>query len=320
MDQLRRLRISRRKPLDDYTDHTEIGSTVDSHTTIQSKPATAKLFIEAPNTAVGNNSSAGRSVGDVLAKWNCLGEFSHALSKYDDSFDHFKTAVEVFSGLIFTFEVTNNLLQIYRGSSVGIFETILGAIGRYQTIQANFIKVFNELDARFMNEGIQQSRPIIFNISRTLEQAVKFAETTQFRSWSNRMINGVHDFDEVLACYQGIQSCLDMISLNATTNKKTPADEVMMGYGFERLRVLSSADYRSSELAVRCAPETQTHALEQLLAWVDDNKERNIHWINGMPGTAKTTLLYSLCEILESTHRLAGSSAKTQWCCHTRSL
>jgi len=56
-----------------------------------------------------------------------------------------------------------------------------------------------------------------------------------------------------------------------------------------------------------CTAETREKILEDLKGWVVDPKGAKVYWMNGMAGTGKTTILYSLCKWLEENAQLGGN-------------
>ncbi|KAF8965910.1 hypothetical protein BDZ97DRAFT_739842 [Flammula alnicola] len=56
-----------------------------------------------------------------------------------------------------------------------------------------------------------------------------------------------------------------------------------------------------------CTAETREKILEDLKGWVVDPKGAKVYWMNGMAGTGKTTIVYSLCEWLEENRQLGGN-------------
>ncbi|CAE6410693.1 unnamed protein product, partial [Rhizoctonia solani] len=56
-----------------------------------------------------------------------------------------------------------------------------------------------------------------------------------------------------------------------------------------------------------CTPGTRTDVLANLLAWAGGNNADAVYWLNGMAGTGKTTIAYSICKELASTGQLAAS-------------
>jgi hypothetical protein len=81
-----------------------------------------------------------------------------------------------------------------------------------------------------------------------------------------------------------------------------------------RLKDLSqsaAAWYSSAEAAtVRrdgCTPNTRVAVLGKLRSWAYHDQSEKIYWLNGMAGTGKTTIAYSLCGQLDDTRTLAAS-------------
>jgi len=79
----------------------------------------------------------------------------------------------------------------------------------------------------------------------------------------------------------------------------------------ERLFPVKSARYNSqySTNAGRrqCTPETRKDILTELKAWARDANGAKVYWMNGMAGTGKTTIMYSLCKWLEENEQLSGN-------------
>src|ERR1044071_3719226 len=56
-----------------------------------------------------------------------------------------------------------------------------------------------------------------------------------------------------------------------------------------------------------CTAETREAIQQTLRDWITNPGTEKIYWMNGMAGTGKTTIAYSLCEWLEKTNRLGAS-------------
>ncbi|KAG8724599.1 hypothetical protein FRC09_016742 [Ceratobasidium sp. 395] len=56
-----------------------------------------------------------------------------------------------------------------------------------------------------------------------------------------------------------------------------------------------------------CTKDTRTELLGQVRSWACDEKAEKIYWLNGMAGTGKTTIAYSLCKYLQTTQKLGAS-------------
>ena len=56
-----------------------------------------------------------------------------------------------------------------------------------------------------------------------------------------------------------------------------------------------------------CMPGTRVKILADLEAWASDELDSRVYWIVGMAGTGKSTILQTLCEILDGKNMLGGS-------------
>jgi Cdc6-like AAA superfamily ATPase len=53
--------------------------------------------------------------------------------------------------------------------------------------------------------------------------------------------------------------------------------------------------------------DTRVRILEELEAWAHDGTASKVCWLNGHPGTGKTTIAHTLCERLEKQRKLGAS-------------
>lgn len=56
-----------------------------------------------------------------------------------------------------------------------------------------------------------------------------------------------------------------------------------------------------------CTPGTRVDVLGQTHTWVYNRAAGSVYWLNGMAGTGKTTIAYSLCKELDAAHNLGAS-------------
>ena len=54
-------------------------------------------------------------------------------------------------------------------------------------------------------------------------------------------------------------------------------------------------------------PGTRVKILTDLEAWASDDLSTKVYWLVGMAGTGKSTILHTLCEILDAKNVLGGS-------------
>src|SRR5256885_242835 len=68
-----------------------------------------------------------------------------------------------------------------------------------------------------------------------------------------------------------------------------------------------NSGYSSTVKRRGCTAETREKVQEDLRNWVQDPNAAKVYWMNGMAGTGKTTIAYSLCEWLEQNQQLGAS-------------
>ncbi|CAE6453811.1 unnamed protein product, partial [Rhizoctonia solani] len=88
-------------------------------------------------------------------------------------------------------------------------------------------------------------------------------------------------------------------------------DEEITGRRLRQLSLTIPGAYNSgvSDKVQRrqCAKGTRVRELQKLTDWTRNLSAGVIYWMNGMAGTGKTTLSYSLCEELNNSGELAAS-------------
>ena len=56
-----------------------------------------------------------------------------------------------------------------------------------------------------------------------------------------------------------------------------------------------------------CMAGTRVKILADLEAWALDDLSSKVYWLVGMAGTGKSTIMHTLCEILDAKNKLGGS-------------
>ncbi|CAE6361962.1 unnamed protein product [Rhizoctonia solani] len=123
------------------------------------------------------------------------------------------------------------------------------------------------------------------------------------------------DADAVLVRYRRIQSHLQRLSvatqLNADISVWRIVDEIATDNRLKYLSPSLSACYNSAQAVELkrgpCTQGTRVDLLGQILGWIESSDSGSIYWMNGMAGTGKTTIAYSLCEELDTSYKLAAS-------------
>ncbi|KAG8701085.1 F-box/WD repeat-containing protein 9 [Ceratobasidium sp. 394] len=179
-----------------------------------------------------------------------------------------------------------------------------------QRLRAELETLFGDLSKSF-NERLHPSLlPSMTDLARGLEQEACLLRGRLGRRRIDQYANSDEDSTELLESYRRIQGMLQRHSLNANSNMWNIIEEQAMENRLKNLLNLPAAMYRSAEsvtLRGECTPNTRMDVMEILCRWANDSYSHKICWLNGMAGTGKTTIAYSLCRQFEAQHALAAS-------------
>ncbi|KAG8792068.1 hypothetical protein FRC12_007331 [Ceratobasidium sp. 428] len=131
------------------------------------------------------------------------------------------------------------------------------------------------------------------------------------RSKIGRLGEAMRSDDEVKECCRRVKMLLRRLSASADMSILKTVDDEKTKRLLKTLPDSPSAKYCSTEAENlgrgECTPNTRVELLEQLRAWACDDKAQKVYWLNGMAGTGKTTIAYSLCKYLQTTQKLGAS-------------
>ncbi|KAG8785035.1 hypothetical protein FRC12_018054 [Ceratobasidium sp. 428] len=246
------------------------------------------------------------------ADWTGLKAFADALSKVGDVFGPLKSAIDVFMKFVEASEVFLSLFPpTLSVAQLKTMKSVVETQEEYPTLRTAIDWLFHDLDGRFRETipvGMQSS---IFNIARGIEQEITLLQPKGQRHGLGQYTVALQNADRVLKCYRRIQTLLELLVLNANVNVWMLVDEQATRYRLDNLVPSHAAWYSSAESQKlhrdECTPDTRVQVLEQFKVWRDDDEGERIYWLNGMAGTGKTTLSYTLCKQLEEDSRLAAN-------------
>ncbi|CAE6369724.1 unnamed protein product [Rhizoctonia solani] len=144
------------------------------------------------------------------------------------------------------------------------------------------------------------------------EEAEKVVEK-QARTIVERMLDAMEGSDGILECYCRIDEHLQRLtaSLNASMSTLKAVNEQTMESRLAKMSSAMSGVYNSAESRDlkrgRCTPGTRQAQIELLLKWAHRPEIGKTCWMNGMAGTGKTTIAYSVCDELDASCQLAAS-------------
>ncbi|CUA74529.1 Vegetative incompatibility protein HET-E-1 [Podospora anserina] [Rhizoctonia solani] len=192
------------------------------------------------------------------------------------------------------------------GSVKSVIEGLGEAHGRqeYKNLRVELEDIFNELKKYLLlSPTITTSVINICGCSSSIEKELEHVKARQTRSIDRRLVDAETEAKNVLECYRRIQSHLQRLSRNANISTWVIVDQIATDNCLRELAPSLWARYDSEKATELkrgpCTDGTRTSVLAQMREWATDRNNEGVYWINGMAGTGKTTIAYSLCQQLE---------------------
>ncbi|QRV98240.1 WD repeat-containing protein [Ceratobasidium sp. AG-Ba] len=225
--------------------------------------------------------------------WNGLKQFAGVLSKTPDVFGPLKHAADVLVSFIDT------------------FETAAENRTEWQQLKSELDGLFEDLREHMDASVPPMMTKSIENLERGIKKETDFIEQIQKRSDIDRYLSAGKGVDEVLNCYRRIKDLFRRLSLNANIDTWKKLDELATYTYLKGLPNSEAAYYRSADSIklnrTGCTENTRVGVLRDIYNWARGQWPQKIYWLNGMAGTGKTTIAYSLCKLLEEEKMLAAS-------------
>ncbi|KAJ1299299.1 hypothetical protein OPQ81_005352 [Rhizoctonia solani] len=151
----------------------------------------------------------------------------------------------------------------------------------------------------------------INRLCRGNEEELKNLEDRQAQNRIQQLAGAGRVSDEIFECYRRIQGHLERLTLNANMKMIKDMDKIQTESLLNGMLPAKSAVYNSdaSDEIKRgtCAPGTREPQIELLLEWARNPETGRTCWMNGMAGTGKTTIAYTVCSKLDETCQLGAS-------------
>ncbi|KAG9120579.1 WD repeat-containing protein 38, partial [Ceratobasidium sp. 392] len=194
---------------------------------------------------------------------------------------------------------------------VEIFEDQATADVGYEQLRIELNNLCKDISIHIGANEPPSMTPTIAILARGIEEETKKVMQRRQRSTIGRYAKATEDANEVQECYRRIQTLLNRISLNANMRTWKTINEEVARNRLNGLPKSTEAKYSSAKSHSLgrngCTPDTRVDVLKLLRHWAHDGQSQKIYWLNGMAGTGKTTIAYSLCEQLKRDGQLAAS-------------
>ncbi|CUA69774.1 Cilia-and flagella-associated protein 52 [Rhizoctonia solani] len=192
-----------------------------------------------------------------------------------------------------------------------IYEGASKARADYQELGKKLDELLGDLaqfNSAWMGKAMTAS---VKNLCSAIEVEIKAIEEKQGKQVLGRYLGAMENSDTILECYRRINGHVERLMLNANLNMWKTLDEEMTDRRLLQMSPTMSGAYDSwvADRTKRrgCANETRESELEKLKTWARNPSGEPVYWINGMAGTGKTTIAYTLCSELDRTDELAAS-------------
>ncbi|KAG9119790.1 hypothetical protein FRC07_005015, partial [Ceratobasidium sp. 392] len=244
-----------------------------------------------PTLIIPTSSAGGRST--MHTSWAGFKTLLDALKECSDAFGPLKAAIYGLS------------------QCIEIFEQEAKVHEKYTSLRSELDALFKDIAGYLSNPALSIMPPIVENIAKSIEHEAGIIIQKEQRNAMERYAEVEEDEDQILECYRRIQSLLGRLTLNVNMNIWMSIGEQTTALRLGKLPKAPTAMYRStasdSLRRVGCTPNTRVDVIEQLLSWARDSTSEKVYWLNGMAGTGKTTIAYTLCDHLQRARQLGAS-------------
>ncbi|QRW10522.1 Vegetative incompatibility protein HET-E-1 [Ceratobasidium sp. AG-Ba] len=194
---------------------------------------------------------------------------------------------------------------------IEIFESEIEARGEYEQLRQDLNDICSDIAAFIKVNTSAAILPVATSICQSIERETELVKQKQRRGKMSRLAEATDGPDEIMRCYRRIHGLSDRLSRNVNMGVYNIVNEQAINERIKSLSPSYAAVYCSREAhSLRrreCTESTRVDVLDGLHAWTRDPDGPRIYWLNGMAGTGKTTVAYSLCKRLEKEGELAAS-------------
>ncbi|KAG8739561.1 hypothetical protein FRC10_005450 [Ceratobasidium sp. 414] len=172
---------------------------------------------------------------------------------------------------------------------VKMFEEQARTREEYKKLGADLNDLLHVLAAHFEIYPTSITLDSFSNLARSIDEEIK--QLAIVKDMGPQDDGGAtQDVDQILRCYRQLRILLALFVMNENAKMWKVDDD-------EALDVDRTG----------CMPNTRREILQDLREWVHYGKFQKVYWLNGIAGTGKTTIAYSLCEWLENSGKPAAS-------------
>ncbi|QRW13179.1 Vegetative incompatibility protein HET-E-1 [Ceratobasidium sp. AG-Ba] len=181
----------------------------------------------------------------------------------------------------------------------------------YNELASNLRIMLIDLAKHLRESQSPQMRLCVANVISGIDEEFADINNKLARRGLSRVRSSEEDLEHLDACYKKIQVLSQQLQSNAALWTWSITEGLQMDQRLERMKPAVLAQYNagiSSEFHRRkCTHNTRQDILKELHSWAKDPNGVKIYWMNGMAGTGKTTIAYTLCAELDDQYKLGAS-------------
>ncbi|GAB1521047.1 hypothetical protein RhiTH_004138 [Rhizoctonia solani] len=244
-----------------------------------------RLSIGATNNTLGS--------GSVSRMWPSVTALLSQLESSAEPFGPLKSAISVLA----------RLTEACEGLSKEQSE--------YEQLRKKIDKTLNDISTHMRSPAEGMMTDSVKLICSEIEAEVSALDAKQGLSTGRLLVRATDGLDEVMECCQRVHDHLERLTLNLNLNILQGISEQMLELILAKMTPSMSAVYNSAEAADikrgACTEGTREAQIKLLLEWADEPSSGRTCWMNGMAGTGKTTIAYTVCTELKSKNQLGAS-------------
>ncbi|CAE6471318.1 unnamed protein product [Rhizoctonia solani] len=196
-------------------------------------------------------------------------------------------------------------------SCLHIFEDVARSRKDYAELATGLTAMVDLLIKHMSTAVSREIAETLEGIARNITKEVESIDKRQSCNGPRRVLAASGDNEDLLRRYRRIEQLFRRLQAEASMSTWNDTKRHLVNTQLENLGPVKLASYNSRismDIGRRsCTKNTRTQILTDSMAWANDPDGAKIYWMNGMAGTGKSTIAYSLCERLEAAGQLAAS-------------
>ncbi|KAF8751461.1 WD40 repeat-like protein [Rhizoctonia solani] len=238
--------------------------------------------------------SADSTIEKPSGAWNAIRALLTTLESSTDAFGPLKSAISGLKGLI------------------DIYENACKQRKEYNELGIRLKEILQDLaDHIERPAGLMMTKSVNGSKSDEIMEEAKRVANKQANKTGRRLIDAMEESDGIMECYRRIDGHLRRITLNASMGALEAIKEHTLVQCRPHVRNVQLCESLDVQRGI-CTSGTRKAQLKELMEWANMPDTGKTCWMNGMAGTGKTTIAYTVCSKLDKSNDWAPILAPFQ--------